>query len=178
MRTLAARLRSLSGMSILDQLGGMLNQYSSPNPPQEHATEHLQQVATQVPQSQLSGLLTHIFQSPETGSFGDNVSQMYGQSNPQQQAGILTKLLHAVGGGSLLSDLGLNLPSLGSGSAVTPEQAQQVSPAAVKQIADRAQQQNPSIVQQAGEFYSQHPQLVQALGTGVAIWALQRFRRS
>jgi hypothetical protein len=41
-------------------------------------------------------------------------------------------------------------------------------------MADHAQQQNPGIVEQAGEFYSHHPQLVQALGTGVAIWAMQK----
>jgi hypothetical protein len=165
-------------MSLLDQLGGILNRYSSENPPQELATDHFQQVASQVPPSQLSGILANIFQSPETGTFGDNVSRMYGQSNPQQQAGILNKLLNAVGGAGMLSNLGINLPRLGSGPSITPEQAQQVSPDAVKEIADHAQRQNGGIVQQASEFYSQHPQLVQALGTGVAIWALQRFNRS
>ena len=162
-------------MSLMDQLGGILNQYSSPNPPEEHATEHFQQVASQVGPQQLGGLLSNIFQSPETGTFGDNVSQMYGQSNPEQQAGILTRLLQAAGGSSMLSRLGLNLP--GAGTVVTPEQAQQVSPADVKVIANQAQKQDPSIVQQAGDFYAQHPQLVQALGTGVAIWAMQRFLR-
>ena len=163
-------------MSILDQLGGILNQYSSSNPPQENATEHLQQVATQLPRPQLGGLLSNIFGAAETGSFGDNVSQMFGQSDPQQKAGILNRLLQAAGGVGALSNLGLSLPGPGSGAAVnvSPSQAEQVSPASVKEIADRAQQQNPGIVEQAGEFYSHHPQLVQALGTGAAIWALQR----
>jgi len=163
-------------MSILDQLGGILNQYSSPTPPQENATEHFQQVATQVPRSQLGGLLSSIFESPETGSFGDNISQMFSRSDPQQKAGILNRLLQAAGGAGALSNLGLNLPGLGSGAdvPVSPSQAQQVSPATVKEMADHAQQQNPGIVEQAGEFYSHHPQLVQALGTGVAIWAMQK----
>src|SRR3954454_11709898 len=160
-------------MSILDQFSGLVNQYSSDNPPADQASEHFQQVATQVPSNELGGMLTNIFRSPETGSFGDNVSQMYGQSNPQQQAGILNKLLHAAGGSGMLSHLGLNLP--GAGATVTPEQARQVSPTAVKEIADQAERHNPTIVDQAGEFYAQHPQLVQALGTGVAIWAMQRF---
>ena len=151
-------------MSILDKLG------IAP----EDATQHLQQVAAEVPQSTLSSMLGNIFQSQETGSFGQNVSQMYAQSNPQQQAGILTQLVQAVGGSGILSSLGLNLPA---GAPVTPEQAQQVSPEAVKEVANQAQQQNPGIVQQAGEFYSQHPQLVKALGTGIAIWAMQRFTR-
>lgn len=155
-----------------------MNRYSSDNPPQELATDHFQQVASRVPHSELSSLLTNIFQSPETGTFGDNVSRMYGESNPQQQAGILNRLLNAIGDPGALSSLGLNLSGLGNSSTVTPEQAQQVSPDAVKEIANHAQRQNGGIVQQVGEFYSEHPQLVQALGTGVAIWALQRFRRS
>ena len=65
-----------------------------------------------------------------------------------------------MGGGEVLSKLGLNLPA---NSPVTPQEAQQVSPDTVKEVANQAQQQNPGIVQQAGEFYSQHPQLVQAL---------------
>jgi hypothetical protein len=161
-------------MTILDQLGEILKQYSSGNPPQEHATDHFQQMASQVPQSHLGEVLTNVFQSPETGSFGDNVSSMYRESNPQQQAGILTQLVQAVGGSGILSKLGLNLPA---GAPVTPEQAQQISPDTVKEVANQAQQQNPGIVQQAGEFYSQHPQLVKALGTGIAIWAMQRFTR-
>ena len=165
-------------MSILDQLGGILNQYSSGNPPTENATDHFQQVATQVPRPQLGGLLTNIFKSPETGSFGDNVSEMYSQSDPQQKAGILNRLLQAAGGAGVLSSLGLNLPGMGAGATVTPDQAQQVSPSAVKQVANHAQQQNPGIVEQAGEFYSHHPQLVQALGTGVAIWAMQKLVKS
>lgn len=166
-------------MSILDQLGGILNQYSSLNPPQENATGHFQQVAAQVPRPQLGGLLANIFGSPETGSFGDNISQMFSQSDPQQKAGILNRLLQAVGGAGALSNLGVNLPAPGSGAdvAVGPSQAQQVSPDTVKEMADHAQQQNPGIVEQAGEFYSHHPQLVQALGTGVAIWAMQKLVR-
>ena len=77
-------------MNVLEQLGGILNRYSSDDPPQDRATQDLQEVASQVPQSQLGGLLANIFQSPETGSFGDNVSQMYGRSDPQQQAYIAT----------------------------------------------------------------------------------------
>lgn len=159
-------------MSLLDQLGGILNQYSSGNtPPPEQAPQHLQQVAAQVPQDTLSGLLTKVFQSPETGSFGENIAQMFRQSNPQQQAGILTKLIHSAGP-EVLSQLGINLPG-GASAAVTPEQARQVSPDNVKDIANRAQRQNPDIVKEAGEFYSQHPHLVQALGAGAAIWALR-----
>jgi hypothetical protein len=54
----------------------------------------------------------------------------------------------------------------GANAKVTAEQANQVSPEAVQQLAEHAEKQNPSIIDQAGRFYSQHPKLVQALGAG------------
>jgi hypothetical protein len=49
---------------------------------------------------------------------------------------------------------------------VTPEQAEQIPPETVQQLAAHAEKQNPSIVDQASEFYAQHPTLVKALGAG------------
>jgi hypothetical protein len=54
----------------------------------------------------------------------------------------------------------------GGTPTVSAEQAKQVSPEAVQQLAEHAENENPSIVDQAGRFYSQHPKLVQALGAG------------
>jgi hypothetical protein len=41
-----------------------------------------------------------------------------------------------------------------------------VSPEVVSQLADHAAKQDPSIIDRAGEFYSQHPTLVKSLGVG------------
>jgi hypothetical protein len=53
-----------------------------------------------------------------------------------------------------------------AGPRVTPEQAQQVSPEVISQLAEHAAKQDPSIIDRAGEFYSQHPTLVKSLGVG------------
>ena len=94
------------------------------------------------------------------------IGQLFGQSNGQQRAGILSELLSTAGptlsGGLLQQFSGL----LQGGSNIAPEQAQQVTPEAVQQLAAHAQQQDPSVVERAGSFYAQHPQLVQALGAG------------
>jgi hypothetical protein len=37
---------------------------------------------------------------------------------------------------------------------------------AVQQLAEHAEKQNPSVIDHASQFYSQHPKLVQALGAG------------
>lgn len=158
-------------MSLLDQLGGVLQQYTNGGTPPEpqQAVEHYQQVASQSPPSALSGALASIFHSPRTGSFGQNIASMFGQSDPSQRAGILNTLLSSGAASTVLSKLGLSPGT----TQVSPQQAQQISPSAVEQAANHAQQQDPSIVDRASEFYSQHPTLVGALGAGAAIMALQ-----
>ena len=110
-----------------------------------------------------------IFRSRQTGTFGQNVSSMFGQSDPNQRAGILNTLLAFCVAGGVLSQLGLSPGT----TQVSPQQAQQIQPAVVEQAADHARQQDPSIVDRASEFYAQHPTLVQARGTGAAILAVQ-----
>ena len=53
------------------------------------------------------------------------------------------------------------------------EQDQRVPPQAVELAAEHAQHQDPSVVERASDFYSQHPKLVQALGAGAALLVLK-----
>ena len=55
---------------------------------------------------------------------------------------------------------------LGGQGQVTPQQASQVPPDAVQQLAAHAERANPSIVDAVSGFYSQHPDLVRSLGAG------------
>ena len=49
---------------------------------------------------------------------------------------------------------------------MTPEQAEQLPPEAVQQLAQQAHQNNPSIVDQVSHFYSEHPTVIKTLGAG------------
>lgn len=51
-----------------------------------------------------------------------------------------------------------------SPAAITPEQAAQLTPDQVRQIAETAEQQNPGIVDRMGDFYAEHPTLVKTIG--------------
>jgi hypothetical protein len=55
---------------------------------------------------------------------------------------------------------------------VTPEQASQISPDEVRELAEKAEQQNPSIVDRMGDFYAQNPTLVKAIGGAALAIAL------
>ena len=161
-------------MGLLDQFTDILGRYSGGTGAPtngEDALQHYQQVAPQAPPPVLSEAIGAIFRAPETGTFGANISSLFQRSDANQRAGILNALL-ASGGSGILSKLGL-APT----AQVSPQQAQQVSPEAVEVAADHAQNQDPSIIDRASDFYAQHPQLVQALGAGAALIALQHFSK-
>jgi hypothetical protein len=142
---------------------------------QQTATQDFQQVAQHAPPSAISGGLADAFRSDQTPPFGQMVSQMFSQSNGDQRAGILNHLLAAAGPGALSGGLLGSLGSmLGGSTQVTPQQAQQVSPEAVQHLAEHAQQQDPSIIDRASEFYAQHPTLVQGLGAGALALIMSR----
>jgi hypothetical protein len=63
---------------------------------------------------------------------------------------------------------------MGGGSTVTPDQAAAVTPEQVQEVAHRAEQQQPGIVDRISDFYAQHPALVQTLGSAALTIALAR----
>ncbi len=151
----------------LSNLLGVLQQYAgaSPSNPPANAQQDFQKVAQQVPQEHLASGLAEAFNSNQTPAFPEMLSNLFSQSNGQQRAGILSQLLGAAGP-SLPGGLGALAGLLKGGTSVTPQQAEQITPEAVQQLAAHAQQNNPSIVDQASNFYAQHPQIVQGLGAG------------
>ncbi len=156
-------------MQVAD-LVGIFEQYrnvSVTNPPQ-NVQQDYQRAAEAVPSSHLADALSQAFRSGETPPFSQMVSNLFANSTPDQRAGILNHLMGAVGPRALGS---LALGSLGgllrgANANVSPEQAKQISPDDVQVLAAHAEQQNPSIIDHASQFYSQHPKLVQALGAG------------
>lgn len=155
-------------MSFLD-IANMLSQYanaSATNPP-PNTQQDFEKVGQSAPASHLAEGLAQAFHSNQTPSFGQMIANLFSNSNPEQRAGILSHLIPAAGPG-LSSGIGGELASLlrGGASQITPQQAAQISPESVQQLAEHAERNNPSIVDQASSFYAQHPKVVQALGAG------------
>lgn len=164
-------------MGWLEQIGDVLQRYNSASPsnPPPNAPADFAKVAAHAPPSAISNGLAEAFRSANTPPFGQMISELFGSSNPQQRAGILNQLIAAAGPaagglwGKLASEFSGAAPQTQTPvgrSTVTPEQAQQVQPATVRELATHAQKNDPSIVERAGEFYAQHPQLIQGLGAG------------
>lgn len=162
-------------MGVLDDLSGVLKQYAGNNattPPPADVNAHFDQVAQAVPASTLADGVAHALRSNQTPDLSQLVSNLFSQANGAQKAGMLNQLLSSIGSGSrpvlatgALASAGL-ADVVNKGGTVTPDQAQQVSPAAVAQLADHAQTADGSIVDKLSGFYAQHPTLVKSLGAG------------
>jgi hypothetical protein len=165
-------------MSLFDQVSNVLKQYASnttTNP--ANATDHFDQVAQAAPQSAIAEGLSAVFRSDQTPAFGNLLGGLFSQSNGEQKAGILNQLIASVGPGTLaqLAGGGALASLLGGGSsALTPQQAQNISPELVQQMAAHAEKADPSIVDKASAFYAQHATLVKTLGGAALSIALAK----
>jgi hypothetical protein len=140
--------------------------------------QDFQQVAQAAPADVVAGGISQAFRSDQTPPFPEMLSNLFTHSDPNQRAGLLSKLLNSVGPGALTAVTGLaGLSSLLGGGGITPEQAGQVSPDQVQQLAAHAERQNPSIVDEISGFYSQHPQLMKAAGAMALTIAVQHMLR-
>lgn len=128
------------------------------------------EVVKGVPHGTLAEGLSHTFNSDQTPPFEHMVSGLFGQSNPDQKAGLLNQVLSALGPGTasqIMNSLGLgSLAGAAASGGLTPQQAQQVPAEAVQSIAQQAAKKDPTIVDKAAGFYAQHPTLVKAIGAG------------
>jgi len=140
----------------------------------ENPHEDFQQVSQAAPKEVVAGGLSQAFRSDQTPPFPQMLANLFTHSDANQRAGLLNRLLESAGPGILTALPGLGgLSSLLGQGRVTPEQANQISPNQVQQIAEHAQQQNPSIVDQVSGFYAQHPDVVKAVGGLALTIALQ-----
>jgi hypothetical protein len=158
--------RKESFMGLLDILQQYASGASGQSP--DAAADHFNQVAHAASPEVLAQGVTAAMKSDQTPPFAQMVAQMFGQANPQQQAGMLNQLLASLGPGALAALAGGalgNLPPASGGTPqITPAQASQMTPDQVQQIAAHAEQHNPTVIDQMGTFYAQHSGLIKTLG--------------
>lgn len=163
-------------MGLMDILQQYTNITATANPNIAH-DEHFDEVSRAAPPEILGQGVADAFRADNTPPFGEMVGQMFGQSNPQQRADVLNQLLRSIGPG-VLSALGggilgrMSAPSNAEVPQLTPQQASQLTPEQVQEIATRAEQHDPSVLDKIGGFYAEHPQLVKTLGSAALAIAL------
>jgi hypothetical protein len=165
-------------MGLINEITDVLKQYTggSAQVP-SNVNEHFEQVANSAPTGSIADGIAAAFRSDQTPPFGQMVSSLFGQSNGEQKAGMINQLVASLGPGALsqLAGGGALAGLLGAGQgAITPAQAQSISPDVVQQLAAHAEKADPSIVDKASAFYAQHPTLVKTLGGAALSIALAK----
>src|SRR5690242_10456554 len=100
-------------MDWMNAIGNIVNRYSGEGggtaaaPSSPH--EDFQQVAQSAPQGVVASGLSQAFRSDQTPPFPQMLSSLFGKSDPNQRAGLLTRLIQAAGPGALSA-----LPGLGN----------------------------------------------------------------
>lgn len=162
-------------MNLMD----ILKQYAD-SPTDTHTD--FDAVARQVPPEVLGQGIAEAMRSDRTPSFGTMVGSLFGGSDPQQRAGLLTQLIRAAGP-ALMSGLGGGalgriVQGMQGGrdaaqpTAVTPGDAAEVTPDQLQEIAAGAEKADPSIFDKVGAYYAQHPEVVKVLGGAALAIAL------
>ena len=154
------------GNLLQQYLGGAMNGNGNVNGTRPE--DDFDQVASQAPRGSVAQGVTEALRSDQTPPFAQMVSQLFGSSDANQRAGMLNQIISSVGPGVLATLGGGALGKLFRGhdapAAITPEQAAQLTPQEVQQIAADAERENPSIVDRMGDFYAEHPTLVKTIG--------------
>lgn len=176
---------------ILQQYGGMNTQ----QPPQD-VEQHFDEVAQSSQHDELADGLSAAFRSDQTPPFASMASQLFGQADSHQRAGMMNQLLGALGPSVIASMLGRGMGGGGMGGLgggmggglgsllngmlgqqqmqVRPEDADRLSPDEFQELAREAERENPGIIDQMSRFYAQNPALVKGLGGAALAIALGR----
>jgi len=107
-------------MSFLDQMKGLLSQYTSGTAPAGDPAAHFQQVAQSVDSGTLAQGIAAAMRSDQTPPFAQIVSQLFSNGSSDQKAAMLNTLLSAVPAGQR-SQLAAIAPALAGATHVRSE---------------------------------------------------------
>ncbi|MEJ8823851.1 hypothetical protein WKW80_17710 [Variovorax humicola] len=139
---------------------------------------HFDQVTQHATPDQLGAGLAAAMRSDQTPPFGNMVGQIFGNSSPTQQAGVLNQILATLGpaAASAIAGGALGRMLAPGQTQLTPDQASQLSPAQVTEIAAHAEQARPGVVDQVSQFYAQHSGLIKLLGSAALMVTLAKMK--
>lgn len=168
-------------MGWMGSLGNLVQQFATGQVTPEQAEQHFDQIAGAAPSSTVAEALAGALRSDQTPPFAQLAAQLFNGSSGEQKAGMLNSLISAAGpmlpqliGNSPVAGGLMQLLASSSGGAVSAEDAQQVSPEAVQQIAEHAHAQDPSIIDRVSSLYAEHPTVVKSLGAAVLAIAVSK----
>jgi hypothetical protein len=173
-------------MSLKKDVGSVLQQYATDTGvySMRKVESDFVEISQQVSTEHVTNGLSEAFRSEQTPPFDQMVVQSFEQGDAQQRAGMLNQLLDAAGPSVVqpLMESGVLRDALDSNAtpepAISPEQAEQLHPEVVQQIAYSVEQENPGIIDKMSNFYAEDPALVKTLGGGTLSVAMSKIAES
>lgn len=164
---------------MMDEISNVLRQYMGEGDTRPSVQEDFGRVASGAPKATIAHGLAEAFRSNETPPFAQMVAGLFGQSNGDQKAGLLGRLLSSLEPGAVSQAPQGTFAGLESlidkeKKDVAPADAQKIPPEAVQRIATYAEQRDPSIVETVSQFYAEHPGLVKTLGGAALTIAMRK----
>jgi hypothetical protein len=136
-------------------------------------------VAQQAPPEVVSEGLADAFRAEQTPPFGDMVAQLFQRSDPEQRAGLLNLLVGTAGPAAFAEGpLDEVVRYLRDGSRIGADEADALLPHQAKEVAERALEHHPGVIERVSEYYARHPELVATLGKAALTVALANMARS
>jgi hypothetical protein len=160
-------------MGLLDNLKGVLSQYTSGSAPAGDPSAHFDQVAQSVDSGTLAQGIAAAMRSGQTPPFAELASQLFASGSADQKTAMINAFLSSVPPAQR-TQLSALIPGLGGASSVTGAQAGAISPAAVQTLAQHAEQHDGGIVDKMSSLYAAHPTLVKTLGTAAMMIAMRK----
>jgi hypothetical protein len=150
-------------MTLFDQLGGLLQQYTNGQQvSRDQARSDYDRITSAVPHNELASVIGPALSSLGKQQVEERVRNSATEMAPPVRGQFLQNML------SLASAAGLSLPGALSQLGVRPEvvrQPETATPDEVAKIAAHVHDTKPDVFNQAMQFYAQHPMLVKVLGT-------------
>jgi hypothetical protein len=159
-------------MGLLEDVKNLVEQYTSGGSPQDVATNFSRVVDASDPDA-LSPGIAAAFRSDETPPFANMVTDLFSNASPDQKAGMLNALLGSVPP-ELQATLRPMIPGAAAAAPISRTHAENVSPDAVTQIAEKVERHNPGAIDLMSDFYARHPALVKTLGSAAMMIAMRK----
>lgn len=158
-------------MSRENDVSALLQQYAAETGVRsiEKVEQDFVEVAQQLPAEKITTSLSETFRSEETPPFDQMVGESFQRSDPQQRAGVLKQLIDSTDPEALKPLIGNVLVSAASSNeseaaVLAPDIAVQLQPELVQQIAQEAEQNDPTVIDKISSLYAEDPALVKTLG--------------
>jgi hypothetical protein len=159
-------------MGLLDDVKGMLTQYTTGTAPAGDPATHFDQVTQSIDANTVAQGIAAAMRSSDTPPFAQMVSNLFANGNAEQKMAMLTTLLSSVSPEqrAKLSALIPGLSSVTSGASAPTA----IPPSAVQALAEKVEQHEPGVVDKMSALYAAHPTLVKTLGSAAMMIAMRK----